>query len=95
MAGGSDPRAGERDVYTRLRLDRYLLDRGLPRHVWVLVERDGKKFMRPGVLVEWETRNGAWFGQVAWGDDRRLVIEWIPGERLRPISGTAAEPADG
>lgn len=98
MAGGYDPRASEReDVSTRLRLDRYLLSHtGPPRHVWVRVEREGRKTMLPGVLVAWKLRDGVWTGHVAWADEQeRLTVEWLPADLLRPVSGTPAPPPPG
>ena len=50
--------------------------------VWI---RDSGRHV-PGVLLDWEKRDGSWWGLVAWDPGSGLERVWVPGGRLTPIA---------
>jgi hypothetical protein len=59
------------------------------RHCWVADAADGQGVKRPGLLVEWRRRHGAWEGRVVYAvrlrpDSWQLVEEWAPASLLTP-----------
>jgi hypothetical protein len=59
------------------------------RHCWVCDAVDGVGVKRPGLLVEWRTREAGWEGRVVYVALLRaggwtLVEEWVPADLLAP-----------
>lgn len=49
----------------------------LPRHVWI----DGD---RPGLLLEWQRRDG-WWGRVVMVEPEGPEVAWLRADRLKPV----------
>jgi hypothetical protein len=62
-------------------------ERAEGRHCWVRDPPDAPG-VRPGLLVEWRQRDGAWQGRVAYTvagpHGPALVESWLPAARLEP-----------
>lgn len=52
--------------------------RSLPCHVWV----DGDQ---PGVLCEWRTEGGQWWGRCLHLVDGHGAESWIRADRIQPV----------
>lgn len=61
----------------------------LTRWVWVELAKADK--VHPledpvqGLVLAWRRHSYRWSALVVWVDDGRIVQEWIPAERLRPV----------
>ena len=58
--------------------------RAEPLLVPVWVKHEGRDV--PGVLLEWDCRDGSWWGLVAWDPRGRQERIWLPAGRLRRIA---------
>ena len=59
------------------------------RHCWVEGPSDAPG-PHPGLVIEWQRREGGWWALVAYyiEVDRVLVQQWLRGELLRPVNLT-------
>lgn len=53
------------------------------RHVWVRREYDPRTV--PGLVLEWEQRDGTWWARVAYVVEGATMVDWIVGSSLDPV----------
>lgn len=53
------------------------------RHVFVRREHDRREC--PGLVLEWQQRDGIWWARVAYVLEGGAFVDWIVGSSLTPV----------